>query len=265
VRWDSPPVLVVVGTLSIHALLLTAGDAIATYNRFPPEPAPALELFDIETPPPPPEKAEPHPLPLPLPLPQPLPLPLPQPKAVSRQPQPSAVSLPPQPETPQPQPAHDGGAPILKIADLAPSAIGVGVGKGPTTTGHIGRGGSGSRAGSGSGTGSESGSGSAPVPMSIATIKTRALPHGDYSYFGAGNDYPAEAKSLAVEGTIRTRLVVSAQGKVSAATPLNKLGHGLDELADRYAHAIEFDAARDTNDQPVASVVVWTFQFTLPH
>jgi hypothetical protein len=43
----------------------------------------------------------------------------------------------------------------------------------------------------------------------------------------------------------------------------NKLGHGLDELAHRRAGEIEFEPARDTDDKPVASVVVWTFNFRL--
>jgi TonB family protein len=61
------------------------------------------------------------------------------------------------------------------------------------------------------------------------------------------------------------RLVVDATGKVAQAKLLGKgLGHGLDELALARARAIEFVPAKDSDDQPVASVVVWTFTFTLP-
>ena len=45
---------------------------------------------------------------------------------------------------------------------------------------------------------------------------------------------------------------------------LNRLGHGLDELALKRAAEIEFEPARDTDDRPVTSVVVWTFTMTLP-
>ena len=50
-RWDSPPVLVVVGTIAIHTLLLTAGDVVATLENLAPEEAPHFDLFDIEEPP----------------------------------------------------------------------------------------------------------------------------------------------------------------------------------------------------------------------
>jgi TonB family protein len=270
VRWDSPPVLVVLGTLAVHTLLLTAGDAIATFTRYAPEPAPELELVDIvDTPeppalpkPPPPPLAQAQPPPQPQPRPEPrvrtTPTPAPRPESPHPQPQP-----PPDPVQPAPPAAMpEGGAPTVAMPDIAPAAYGVAVARAPITRGHIGRGGTGTGTGSGSSGGSEP---AAPVPMSVATIKTRALPHGDYSYFGAGKDYPAEARTLAIEGTIRVRLVVDAHGAVTSTRPLNRLGHGLDELADHYAHAIVFDPARDTDDQPVASVVVWTFQFALPH
>jgi TonB family protein len=100
--------------------------------------------------------------------------------------------------------------------------------------------------------------------VSVATIKTRAMPKGDFSYFDASKDYPAEAKALAIEGVIRVRLVVDATGVVKTATLINKLGHGLDELALERSKKIQFDPAKDTNDQPVSSVVVWTFNMTLP-
>ncbi len=60
------------------------------------------------------------------------------------------------------------------------------------------------------------------------------------------------------------RLVVDDTGKVRSAVLLNKLGHGLDELAMRKAKEIQFEPARDTDDKAVTSVVVWTFNMTLP-
>ncbi len=90
------------------------------------------------------------------------------------------------------------------------------------------------------------------------------MPKGDYGYFDAGRDYPQEAKQLGIEGALRVRLVVDDHGHVTTAVLLNHLGHGLDELALDRARKIEFEPARDTDDHPVASVVVWTFQMTLP-
>lgn len=89
------------------------------------------------------------------------------------------------------------------------------------------------------------------------------MPRRDYSFFDAGKDYPAEARALGIEGAIRVRLIVDEQGKVTACAPINKLGHGLDELALRRAAEIEFEPAIDTDDKPVASAVVWTFDFRL--
>jgi protein TonB len=146
------------------------------------------------------------------------------------------------------------------MENVAPSATGVGVAVGKPVTGRIGRG------GSGGGTGAGSGEGSAEIarPVSVATIKTRAMPRGDYAFFDAGKDYPAEARALGVEGAIRVRLVVDQRGKVTSRVLLNRLGHGLDELAMKRAAELEFEPAVDTDDHPVTSVVVWTFNMTLP-
>lgn len=112
------------------------------------------------------------------------------------------------------------------------------------------------------------GSGSTPTPgtagiASVSTIKTRAMPRGDFAY-GLVKDYPAEARRLGIEGKIRVRLIVDERGVVTAATPLNRLGYGLDELAMRRATAIAFDPAKDAEDRPVRSVVIWTFDFAVP-
>jgi TonB family protein len=125
---------------------------------------------------------------------------------------------------------------------------------------RIGRGGT----GTGTGTGSGAGSSDAPKPASIATIKKQAMPKGDFGYIDAAKEYPAEAKSLGIEGTIRVRLLVDQTGTVKSASLLNRLGHGLDELALAKAKQIEFEPARDTEDRPVSSQLVWTFQMTLP-
>src|SRR5262249_15615173 len=99
---------------------------------------------------------------------------------------------------------------------------------------------------------------------SVATIKKRAMPRGDFSYWDASKDYPPEAKALGIEGVIKVRLLVDEHGKVRSTTLLNKLGHGLDEMALKRAAVIELEPAKDNNDQPVSSVVVWTFNRELP-
>lgn len=260
---EHPVVLATAGTLAIHLIFAVIGDALVLVFPEPEyEPAPVVELVDVETPPPPmPEPPPPEPEPQAAPeqptAPEPV-RPEPRPQRVrSTPPPPSSEPPPPSSEPPSPD---SGGGPVTTMEDIAPAARGIPVAKGPRSSG-TGRGGTGKGTGAGTGAGS---SDAPPAPVSVATIKTRAMPKGDYGYFDASKDYPAEAKALGIEGVIRVRLVVDATGVVKSATLLNRLGHGLDELALERAKKIQFDAAKDTDDKPVSSVVVWTFNMTLP-
>ena len=257
VRWDSPFVLALGGTLAIHLLIAVSADAIIVTHPFHPDPdPPKVELFDIKYEPPPP----PPPPELPAAREEtPTPAPIVPVRPTAPVQKVAAHVDPPPVETPHAAP-DPGGAPTLAMPDIAPSATGIPVARGAPTKGAIGQGGAGTGAGAGSG----SGTGSGEMPVSVATIKTRALPHGDFSYYDLGKDYPAEAKQLGIEGDIRVRLVVDEHGKVAAKKLLNRLGHGLDELALQRAGAIEFTPATDSEDRPVSSVVVWTFHMTLP-
>jgi periplasmic protein TonB len=257
VRWDSPFVLAVAGTVAVHVILVTASDAIVVTH--PPGrwvAPPRVELVEVEVPPvvapPPPPVAPPEPAP------EIKPAPRPRVARAATAPVAKAPEPPPADRTETPVPS--GGDEVVHMDDIAPAATGVGVAVGKRSTGHIGRG------GTGGGTGAGSGAGSAEIakPVSVATIKTRAMPKGDYGYFDAGKDYPSEARALGIEGAIRVRLVVDEQGKVKSQMLLNRLGHGLDELALKRAAEIDFEPARDTDDHPVTSVVVWTFTMTLP-
>jgi periplasmic protein TonB len=256
----------IAATVAVHTLLGVGIDVAGVLSdKSVPTAPPRIELVDIEVPkpPPPPAVKEPEPPP-PEPAPTKAPPPPPAkapPRAATRTPSPPASETPPAPETPTTNAPLDpsaGGSEVLAMPDIAPSATGVPVRRGARTTGRTGQGG----VGGGTGTGAGSGSGSGAV--SIAAIKKKAMPRGDFDYFDVGRDYPPEARRLAVEGQIRVRLLVDASGKVTQRTLLNKLGHGLDELALKRAAALEFDPAIDTADRPVASVVVWTFTFTLP-
>jgi len=255
------------GSLAIHVgLAVLAYTLLVTAPDKPPPEVPKVELVDIEPPailkpPPPPEpiKEEKTETPPPEPTKQPV-----QPhvaKTATRPTQPPPPTEQPPPPTATPSTDDSGGAPVVAMDDIAPAATGVAVAKGPRTTGKIGRGGTGGGTGAGSGTGT---SDAPPTPVSVATIKTRAMPKGDFSYVDASKDYPAEAKTLGIEGQIRVRLVVDDAGTVKSAVLLNKLGHGLDELALGRAKKIVFDPAKDTDDKPVSSVVIWTFNMTLP-
>jgi protein TonB len=151
----------------------------------------------------------------------------------------------------------------VKLNDIAPAARGVAAEVGPRERGRTGRGGT----GDGTGEGVGSGSGDAPVAkvVSVASIKKMAVPKGDYDYFDAQKQYPAEARQLGVGGVIRVQLTIDATGKVIKVRLLGKgLGHGLDELALRRARTLQFEPALDTDNQPVTSVLTWTFRFEVP-
>jgi protein TonB len=261
VRWDSPLVLALAGTAAVHLVVLTASDALVmTHPPRPWVPAPHVELVEVEVPPvvkppPPPDPAPEPPAPV-----EPV-APRPAPRAHAAR----AVASPPRaaepPPSPTEPPAPSGGEQVVHMDDVAPAATGVAVAVGKPVTARIGRGGSGGGTGSGTGTGTGD---EVARPVSVATIKARAMPRGDYAFFDAGKDYPAEARALGIEGAIRVRLIVDEHGKVTSRVLLNKLGHGLDELALKRAAEIEFEPAIDTDNHPVTSVVVWTFNMTLP-
>ncbi|MBP6629644.1 MAG: TonB family protein [Kofleriaceae bacterium] len=263
-RRQPAPEIVALGAIAVHVLLLVLIDVLSVVGHEPPPPpTPRVELVDVEPPPDPPPPAPPVTPPEP-PQAAPLPPPPPMPEARVR-PTPAArpsapTPAPTEPPPPTPPQGPPGGAPVYSLPDVTPAARGMPVPVGPRPSGPTGRGGGGGGTGSGEG----SGAGSAPQPLSVAMIKDRAKPTGDYGYFDAGRDYPAEAKRLGVEGQIRVRLLITAEGKVSRATLLSKLGHGLDELALSRAQRLQFTPARDTAGQAVASVEVWTFTFTLP-
>lgn len=262
VRWDSPFVLAAAGTIAIHVLLITAGDAVTVLNPYrAAPPAPHVEIVEVEIPP----VIQPEPV-KPAVQPEVRTEPVVQ-KTVDRTPVRAIRATTPPPPVPDQPPETtatqpSGGDQVVTLDEAPPGATGVGVAIGKRTSQHVGRGGTGTGTGAGSGAGAATEVAAAPV--SVATIKKRAMPRGDYGYFEAGKDYPTEARQLGIEGAIRVRLIVDGGGKVTSSVLLNKLGHGLDELALERARKIEFDPARDTDDHPVTSVVVWTFNMTLP-
>jgi protein TonB len=249
--------LIVGGTIAVHVIMMVVFDAGGQWSRNRTHtPPPRVELIDIQ--------AEPEPPPPPKPPPamksvEPEEIDPPK-KVVTKKADPPPDPVPTPPVSPDtPVDPDSGGAPVVQMKDIAPAARGVAVKEGNPTKGRVGQGGTGTGTGSGDGAGSAA----KPKPMSVATIKTRAKPKGDYS-FDAAKDYPPQAKQQGIEGQLRVRLLVDASGNVAERRLLNKLGYGLDELALARAAKFEFEPARDTDDRAVASVVVWTFTFELP-
>ncbi len=262
---DSRLILSIAGTIAVHIILFVTADVVQVMTpKAEHKPAPRIEMIDIEVPPvleppPPPVVKEPEPAP-----PEPV-KPVEPKRVVEARIKSAPVRSAEPPPTDEPPPSTDpqptGGEQVVTLdaASYGPGGVPVAVGR--RTSERVGRGGAGGGPGAGIGSGATA---EPPKPVSVATIKKRALPKGDQSYFDAGKDYPQQAKQLGIEGVIRVRLVVDESGKVASAVLLNKLGHGLDELALERAKLIEFTPAIDTSDQPVSSVVVWTFTMTLP-
>ncbi len=256
-------VIVLLGTATLHT---AAGVGLgALPGQQAARPAPQLEMVDIEPPPPapaaPPVAPDPEPA-APTPPPTPTAPPPPAPRA-PRVTQPTTTPSPTTPTVDEPATPAAGGGPVIKLDNLAPPGRGVAVAPGPRTVGRVGKGGKGG--GDGRGTGSGTAAGAPPAqPVSIAVLKTRARPRRGQDYIDMDKDYPAEARRLGIEGQIKVRLAISAEGKVTQRKLLTRLGHGLDELALRSADQLEFDPATDSDDRAVASTEVWTFTFTLP-
>lgn len=265
--------LALTGTVAIHLALFVVMDVATDLGREERKRAPTVRLVKLDTRPPPPRIEPPKVEPPPEVTPPPPTTPAPPPPPTNRRTPPRQVATTPPPPTSTPPPiAADpppgtpapGGAPVVTLPDIAPAARGVAVASGTPTSRRTGRGGEGG--GTGEGTGAGSGSGP-PIPkvVSIASIKKAAVPKGDYDYFDAHKQYPAEARQLGVGGVVRVQLTIDASGKVVKVRLLGKgLGHGLDELALTRARALQFDPALDSDDRPVASVLTWTFRFEVP-
>jgi protein TonB len=257
--------LAIAGTLAVHLIIAVVVDVASVVGREERTSKPTkIRLVEINTDNVQPEKApEPDPVPAPeVPVTRTEPT-MPhtvRPSPRSRTPQQASQTTTPMPQTEAPP--SGGTGPVVKMEGITPAARGVPVPPGATPR-RPGGGGNGTGNGTGSGTGAGSGS-ALPQVTSVASIKTPAEAKDGFDYFDARKSYPSEAKRLGIEGKLRVRLVVDAQGKVSQAKLLGSLGHGLDELALARARAIEFVPAKDSEDRPVASVVVWTFTFTLP-
>jgi TonB family protein len=76
--------------------------------------------------------------------------------------------------------------------------------------------------------------------------------------------YTSEAKAMHLEGNVKVRIRVSANGSVQVIQVTQGLGHGLDQSAIQAAQATRFKPAIDGNGQPIdwEGVVVVNFQMS---
>lgn len=259
-------------TVAVHLIFAIVVDAIGIIAKEKDDEEPTrISVVDIDTsklrprPPPPPVVEEKPPEVLPeVVATQPQPQPSEQRRRTAARTQPQVTqprATEPPPETDQPS---GGGDPVYRLPVGGTEGRGPEVARGQRVVGRTGDGGSGGGKGGGTGGGEGDGAGPPKRPPSIVAIKVKAKPRGNFDYFDAGKNYPAEARRLGVEGLIKAKLIVDETGKVTKVTLITKLGHGLDQLAIARGYALEFDPARDAEDKPVSSIVVWEFTFTLP-
>lgn len=92
------------------------------------------------------------------------------------------------------------------------------------------------------------------------------MPEVDADACGRAIAYPADAEAAGIEGDVRLRVSLTAEGRVSAVRVLSGLGHGLDQAAaEALRTRCRFSPAVDRAGKPVAFVIrSYTFHFQLP-
>jgi periplasmic protein TonB len=268
-RWAVPVAL----TCAIYAAIAMLLAGISRWQE-PRLRRDALIELDVVDRPPLPVEPDPDPEPAPEPAPEPPPpqpaLPPPPPrnvlKAMPPKAEPSPVPPPPE-DVPDEEPAAaepntNNDLPASSRVFRLPSS-------GPDGTMPVARGQTTGRAGGvpgGRGTNTGGGgdvrAGQGVKPVSLSALKRMPRPIGRQDYLNT--QYPEEARRLRIEGQVKVRLVIDAQGRVQQTALVQKLGHGLDQQALTFARRLRFEPALDQNDQPVPTAIVWTFTFTLP-
>jgi protein TonB len=211
----------------------------------PPRAATEMEFYEPPPPPPPPPKVEePEP-------PKPLEKPTPKPPAVAK----AETEKPPEPLPPPPNEAPPPEAPTK------PVPIVVGVTMSSTTAGgsfavQVGN--------------TTYGKASNTV-VDPAGVKAYAAPK--YAPPGSADsepsllgevkiDYPGEAKKNEIEGSVRLRVTLSAEGTVENIVVLSGPGYGLNEAARDALKRFRFKPAMK-GGEPVGYTFIYTYTFLL--
>ncbi len=162
----------------------------------------------------------------------------------------------------RPAPAAPTPKPMFAVAMASTSEVAVPAEAPSGPAMALGRAGAGSAGGHGHGGGSSGGDGAGGV--SEADIAR--MPEVDADACGRGIAYPAEAEAAGIEGDVRLRVSLTAEGRVAAVRVLAGLGHGLDQAAATALRTrCRFSPALDRSGKPVAFVIPsYTFHFQLP-
>lgn len=158
------------------------------------------------------------------------------------------------------------GDPNSRFGDLSSGpGSGGGMGTGIGTGAGSGRGtgmgsGSGSGAGSGDGDGYGDGSGGGargnpPPPTAGVSSPVKIISKPQAKYNDAG-------RTNGVQGSVRLKVTLLANGSIGAITPVTRLPHGLTEQAIAAARQIKFEPARQ-NGIPVSRTVTIDYSFSI--
>jgi TonB family protein len=110
--------------------------------------------------------------------------------------------------------------------------------------------------GRGNGNGNGDGNDGAPPPSAMAVtsaLKVLSKPRAQYT---------DQARTNNVQGVVRLKITLNANGSVGSITPLNNLPYGLTEQAIAAARQIKFEP-RKVNGVPQSSIVTFEYSFTI--
>ncbi len=131
------------------------------------------------------------------------------------------------------------------------SGSGTGAGSG---SGSGSGGGNGNGNGDGDGSGSSSGNPPPPRPVGVTSpYKILAKPQAKYNDAGRTNG---------VQGSVRLKITLLANGSVGSITPVTRLPHGLTEQAIAAARQLRFEPKK-VNGVPVATIVTIDYSFSI--
>lgn len=248
------------GSVLVHGalaawLLLGAGPA---RSLAPKDEVVAFEVVETKPPAPPPEvepppPPEPKPEP-PKPKPKPRVKPKPRPKAPPQAAEPPPTDVPPPSnDAPPPEPSKE---PVPLVTGLTMgSTVAAGKGSGMKVgVGNTMYGTPGSKAADPSEVKGYRGSERWVAPYQVTTLpevrrRVKAT-------------YPEEARQQEIEGTVRARLSIDAEGKVVKVKILEGLGHGLDQAAVRALKQYRFKPAT-VNGEAVGTDLDFAYTFLL--
>ena len=241
----------VAGSVLVHGGLVLALLLFAAHAPPPPKKDRVVELAVVSTPPP---KPEPPPPPPPPPKPKrvkPARLhtrPPPRPRKAPKTPPPPPPSNAPPPKDPpkQPVPLITG---ISMSSTVGPGQSDLKVGVGNTVYGTPGK-----VAADPSKVQGYQGSERYVPPTQVAT-----LPEVAHEVKAA---YPPAARQAGIEGQVRLKLRISAEGKVVSVKVLSGLGHGLDAAAAQAMRRFRFKPAT-MNGAAVSTDIIYVYTFVL--